>query len=234
MSALEERYRIIRKKISVACAERPAPLAAREVCLIAVSKGQPPEAIEALYRMGHRDFGENYAQELLGKTQILGERGCSEIRWHFIGHLQTNKAKVLLPSLACLHTLDSSKLAAEVSRHLGARELPVFAEINLDGEPTKEGIAPSQTAAELAEWSLRFPNLRIEGLMAIPAPRASDGEQREAFARLRELEARARPATRGALSMGMSADFANAILEGATHVRIGTSLFGPRETRDRR
>ena len=197
-------------------------LAIREsAVLIAVSKTQPPEAIRSLYLAGQRDFGENYAQELVAKAKAL--RDLPDLRWHFIGHLQTNKVRAIAPFVHAVHSVDSVRLAGELSRRAGER-LPIFLEVNLDGEAGKAGVTPADAPAVSAEIAA-LPGLELRGLMAIPAPMAV---MRPSFARLRALETACRPATRGGLSMGMSGDFEEALREGATHVRVGTALFGAR------
>jgi pyridoxal phosphate enzyme (YggS family) len=199
--------------------------------LIAVSKKQPIERIEELYRLGHRDFGENYAQELLDKAAELETRGCREIRWHFIGHLQTNKVKPLLPQVHCVHSVDSEKLAAEIARRQEEQRpgqaLPVFIEVNLGHEPNKSGITP-ELAPALAQFAAGRTALRVLGLMCVPEAGLPETALIARFAELLELERRCRPATQGLLSMGMSHDFELAIAHGATHVRVGTALFGTR------
>jgi pyridoxal phosphate enzyme (YggS family) len=191
----------------------------------------PVEAIEALYYLGQRDFAENYAQELQSKAAKLEKRGCTGIRWHFIGHLQTNKVKALLPYLHAVHAVDSEKLARELARHWKTLDrhgrLPVFIEVNIDQEESKSGLPP-EAVPEFAYLLSKIPELWIQGLMCIPAASGSSEAARDAFRRLRELEVRSRPHTAGRLSMGMSGDFEAAIQEGATHIRVGTALFGPR------
>jgi PLP dependent protein len=197
--------------------------------LIAVSKTQPVEAIEKLYHLGHRDFGENYAQELLEKAEALHRRGCSEIRWHFIGQLQTNKVKHLLPVIHSIHTVDSERLGNELAKRWGAlsraEKLPVFVEVNVDQEKTKSGVLVSEVQEFVSDLS-RYSELNIQGLMCIPSP---DQNAQPKFRLLKELELQCRPMTQGKLSMGMSGDFEIAIQEGATHVRVGTAIFGERE-----
>lgn len=195
--------------------------------VIAVSKTQPIEAIEELYRMGQRDFAENYAQELVEKAIQAKERGMNDLRWHFIGHLQKNKIKTLMPYLYAVHSVDSVELARKLdeawARIAHKNPLSVFLQVNLDHEPTKSGFDESDVALAATAIS-EFGNLKLEGLMVIPNAAASE----ESFRRLRELEKSLRPSTRGALSMGMSADFESAIKEGSTHLRLGTVLFGRR------
>ncbi|HET6438107.1 MAG TPA: YggS family pyridoxal phosphate-dependent enzyme [Anaeromyxobacter sp.] len=193
----------------------------KSVTLVAVSKGQPAEAVREAYEAGQRDFGENYAQEWRAKTLALPD--LTEIRWHFIGGLQTNKAKLLVGRVAYLHTVDRPELARELSRRLTPlrTRLRVFLEVNVAGEASKEGCDPA-AAPELAELVRSLPGMELIGLMCIP-PAGED--PRPHFRRLRELRDRLGLAE---LSMGMSGDFRQAIEEGATFVRIGTAIFGPR------
>lgn len=204
------------------------------ITVIAVSKLQPIEKIEALFKLGHRDFGENYAQELVQKAVELRARGCDGIRWHMIGPLQRNKVKMVLPEIFALHTLDGVKLADEIEKRWEASQrtdaLCVFVQVNVDAEASKSGMAPAEVPALCAEVAKR-PHLRMEGLMCIPDPDRSD--VLAPFQALRELEKRCQPHTRGQLSMGMSADWEVALQAGATHVRIGTSIFGERQALDK-
>ena len=226
MDELESRWTAIRERI------RNATLAAKRspesVTLIAVSKTQPIEKIETLWRLGQRDFGENYAQELATKAEALYARGIKDIRWHFIGHLQTNKVKQVLPWAYAVHSVDSVRLATEMSKRMSAQgprpPLKVFAEINIDQEESKSGTLP-ENAPGLCSEIANLPLLELRGLMCIPS---ASGENHDAFARLRTLEEKCRPATKGDLSMGMTSDFEKAIQEGATHVRVGTAIFGDR------
>jgi pyridoxal phosphate enzyme (YggS family) len=234
---LESRYRAIQaqiKETSKSAGRFDSPT------LIAVSKFQPVEAIRALYDLGHRDFGENYVQELLQKAETFKEQGITDIRWHFIGHLQSNKVKQLLPYVASIHSVDSLKLTQEISKRWIAiqtaepgaspsaevQPLSVFLTVNIDQEESKSGVH-SNDARSIAESISKLPGLRLEGLMCIPAPATTS--QSTAFARLRALEQACRPYTHGQLSMGMSDDFPEAIREGSTHLRVGTSLFGKRD-----
>jgi pyridoxal phosphate enzyme (YggS family) len=225
--ALQARYRKILDQIHQSA---PNP---NQVTLIAVSKTQPANAVEALYHLGHRDFGENYAQELVTKAKELEDRGCTGIRWHFIGHLQTNKVKALIPFLHTVHTVDSEKLARELAKRWkeAARpgKLPVFIEVNIDQEDSKAGLNPNDVP-HLAKTVTELPELELQGLMCIPAI-AETGPENSSFAKLRQLEAQCQPQTNGQLSMGMSSDFEAALQAGATHIRLGTILFGPRQTK---
>lgn len=219
MSDLHERFEKIRSQIEAAC--KAAGRSASEVTLIAVSKTQPAEMIEEAYRLGQRDFGENYVQEMDEKAAVLENRGCVGIRWHFIGHLQSNKARDAIAHSTVVHAVSSEKLAIELSRR-ATRQLEVFIQVNIDREETKSGVSPEEAPALAARISA-LERIELLGLMCIPSPGSSD-----AFKRLRDLELKCRPHTRGKLSMGMSQDFEQAIGEGATHVRVGTSIFGSR------
>lgn len=202
------------------------------VRLIAVSKTHPVESLRAALEAGQRDFGENTVQEALPKIAALAG---NSVEWHFIGHLQSNKAKFVPGRFAWLHSLDSAKLAARLSRtaqEAGAR-LNALIEVNVTRDPAKHGVAPEALPA-LLEQLLRddTPGLALRGLMTIGPYEAGEAETRRCFSRLRELrdESRERfglPAFTE-LSMGMSGDYAEAIAEGATMVRLGTAVFGKR------
>jgi len=191
------------------------------VTLVAVSKAQPASAIREAYAAGQREFGENYAQEFRAKADLLSD--LEDLRWHFIGALQTNKVKLIAGRVAYVHTVDRPELARELSRRLLARgeRARVFVEVNVGGESSKEGCAPDE-AVGLSEAVRALPALDLVGLMCIP-PAGAD--PRPHFRLLRGLRDRLGLAE---LSMGMSGDYRQAIEEGATFVRIGTALFGPR------
>lgn len=201
--------------------------------LLAVSKAQDFSQIRAAYDAGQRDFAENYAQELLAKAAQAREAGLSELRWHFVGHLQTNKIALLLPIVASIHSVESVRLASKLADKLRAvsKKLSVFLEVNIDREPTKSGFLPEALIAALGELQAYADVLTFEGLMTIPRPSAEGGDPARGFAALRALEQQCRPLTHGALSMGMSDDFEVALGHGATHVRVGTALFGKRVKR---
>ncbi|WP_242396055.1 YggS family pyridoxal phosphate-dependent enzyme [Anaeromyxobacter oryzisoli] len=194
------------------------------VTLIAVSKTQPAEAIREAYAAGQRDFGENYAQEWRGKAEDLAD--LADLRWHFIGGLQTNKVKYLAGKVAYVHTVDRLELAQELSRRFAGKGAVarVFLEVNVGGETSKEGCAPEEVPA-LARAVSSLPAIEVVGLMCIPPP---SEDPRPHFRRLRAL--RDELGVRE-LSMGMSADWKVAIEEGATFVRIGTAIFGARPKR---
>jgi pyridoxal phosphate enzyme (YggS family) len=194
------------------------------VTLVAVSKTHGPEAIREAYAAGQRDFGENYAQEWREKADALAD--LADLRWHFVGGLQTNKAKYLAGRVSYVHTLDREELARELSRRLAARSASVraFLEVNVAGESAKAGCAPAD-APRLAEAVRALPGIELVGLMCIPP---AEGDPRPHFRTLREL--RDRLGLRE-LSMGMSGDVDAALEEGATFVRIGTAIFGARPPR---
>jgi pyridoxal phosphate enzyme (YggS family) len=197
--------------------------------LVAVSKGHPAEAIRAAYAEGQRDFGENYVQELVGKARALED--LTDVRWHAIGTLQRNKARDVARVASMVHTIDRAELARELDRRLEGRAapLPVLLEINVGGEAQKGGASPDRTAALLGEVRA-LARLEVTGLMTIP-PDVDDPEQaRPFFAELRRLRD-ALLGERGELSMGMTHDFEIAVEEGATLVRVGTAIFGPRPPR---
>ena len=196
------------------------------VMLLAVSKQQPPEAIAALAASGQRAFGENYLQEALPKIARLEGLGLS---WHFIGRIQSNKTRDIAAHFAWVHTLDRPKIAERLAAQRPPELPPLecLVEVNVSGEASKGGVAPA-ALPELLACCRELPGLRLRGLMALPAPEADFERQRAAFRRVREaLDALGDPAL-DTLSMGTSDDFEAAIAEGATIVRIGTALFGPR------
>jgi len=204
---------------------------ASDVTLLAVSKTQPAAAIRAAHAAGLHAFGENYVQEALGKIAELAD--CA-IEWHFIGPIQSNKTRPLAEQFAWVHSIDRLKIATRLSeqRPPGMAPLNVCIQVNIDDEASKAGVAPGDVAA-LAAAIAELPNLRLRGLMTIPAPEPDIEKQRAPFFRLRQLldTLNADPALRhlDTLSMGMSADMEAAINEGATIVRVGTAIFGERQ-----
>jgi len=199
------------------------------VRLVAVSKRQPVAAVQSLAEAGQRDFGENYLQEALPKLEALGERGLC---WHFIGQVQGNKTREVAERFDWVHTVDRARIAARLSaqRPHYAPPLEVLLQVKLSEEPTKGGVSPQDLPA-LAAAVADLPRLRLRGLMCIPPETADFAAQRVPFRRMRELlEALNSDGHRlDTLSMGMSADLEAAILEGATMVRVGTAVFGPRQ-----
>lgn len=225
-NALQQRYLSVRDRFEEAV--RRSGRTMQDVALVAVSKFHPAEAVRAVAEAGHSLFGESYAQEAQEKRAALDDL---PLQWHYIGRLQTNKAKDVTGRFDLIHTVDSLKLAETLSRRLASGlEQPVLIQLNVGEEAQKAGV-DSANLEQLAEGILRLPNLRLLGLMCLP-PFFDDGEAaRPYFAALREQ--RDRLAARlgiafPCLSMGMSGDFVQAIEEGATLVRIGTDIFGPR------
>ncbi len=198
------------------------------VQLLAVSKKQPLTKIREAVAAGQRDFGENLVQEGVEKIQALA--GC-DLTWHFIGHLQSNKTRAVAENFDWVHTIDKLKTAKRLSdqRPAGLAPLNVCVQVNVDDEATKSGVAPDEVL-ELATACAGLPNLRLRGLMCLPAIRDGIEEQRRPFATLRKLAGilRDNGVVTDTLSMGMTADYRAAIFEGATIVRIGTALFGTR------
>ena len=211
----------------IASAATRARRAEGSVRLVLAGKTQPPEAIVAAYQAGAREFGENYVQEAAAKHAALAAK--ADIRWHLIGHLQTNKARAAIEIFDLIQTLDSARLAAALHRLRPAPPMAVLIEVNLAGEASKNGVAPG--AAEALIEAVRG-QVRVDGLMTVP-PVAEDPETtRPYFARLRELRDRLAAATGlplSELSMGMTNDYEVAIEEGATIVRVGRAVFGERK-----
>jgi hypothetical protein len=217
-----ERWAAVRASVAAAC-ER-AGRAPSDVTIVAVSKTHPASAIREAAAAGATDFGENYAQELATKQAELAVP-----RWHFIGRLQRNKAKLVAGKVALVHAVDSEELAAELAKRAAGVQ-PILLAVNLAGETTKGGVT-ADTAPALAQRIAALANVRLDGLMTMPPPSDDPETSRPVFEALRELRDRisrelGRPLP--VLSMGMSGDYEVAIQCGATHVRIGTAIFGRR------
>ena len=222
---IEERLRDVRSRIAGA-AER-AGRDANDITLIAVSKTFPSHVIAEALDSGIVDLGENRAQELKEKAAVLGPRP----RWHFIGHLQTNKVRQVVGIASVIHSVDRVGLGEAISRRaetLGITQ-DVLIEVNISGEDSKHGLEPPQ-ALPLAEELATFPNLRVRGLMTIPPYPEKAEDSRPLYQDLARLAEALRSRWPGAteLSMGMTRDFEVAVEEGATMVRVGEALFGPR------
>lgn len=203
---------------------------AQTVHLIAVSKTQTAAAIAQAYRWGQRAFGENYLQEALEKRAELQQ--LADIEWHFIGPIQSNKTRAIAENFAWVHSIDREKVAQRLNdqRPENLPTLQVCLQVNIDDEDTKSGVSLADLLA-LAKAVSELPRLQLRGLMAIPAAANTPKEQHAAFARLRAaLEQLNRAGLQlDTLSMGMSGDMEAAIAEGATLVRVGTDIFGPRQ-----
>jgi hypothetical protein len=241
MAGLAARLAGLRAAITEACTRAGRDPAG--VRLLAVSKLQPAAAVAEALAVGQLEFGENYAQELRDKDAELRALGAEQLdpaalgglRWHFIGHLQRNKVHLVAGRVALIHSVDSLELLAALRARLerdGARQ-DVLIEVSLAGEQQKAGCPPAEVPALLDAVAASGGALRCRGLMGMP-PLSDDAEaSRPCFRRLRELRDELSRTSRphvalDELSMGMSHDFAVAIAEGATIVRIGTALFGPR------
>ena len=229
---IAENLNVIQQRIAAACARAGRDPAS--VTLLAVSKTHPPETINALADCGQLLFGENKVQEARAKIPL----GSGKLRWHFIGHLQSNKCRDAVELFSMIQSVDSLALAQEINRRCeqAAKTMPVLLEVNVAGEASKFGYAPERLLAELTELNA-LNRIEVHGLMAIPPFNPIAEKSRSYFRFLRELRERAEQqlgAPLPVLSMGMSHDFEIAIEEGATLVRVGTALFGARTTaRDR-
>ena len=201
-----------------------------QITIVAVSKAQPLEAIRAVRALDVMDFGENYPQEAMRKIDALDD---AAVRWHFIGHLQANKTKLIAERFAWVHSIDRLQIARRLSaqRPFHAPPLNVCLQVKLADEPSKAGVAPSQVEA-LADEVAALDRLKLRGLMCLPPATEDVAQQRRWFAELRDLQAALNRHGHAldVLSMGMSGDYVAAVQEGATHLRIGTAIFGERPT----
>ena len=200
------------------------------VRLVAVSKTYPADNIRTVATQGQRDFGENQIQDAMTKIPVLEDLSCS---WHFIGPIQSNKCRDIALHFDWVHSIDRTKIAKRLSdmRPADAEPINIFIQVNLQNEATKSGVLPKQLGA-LVDEVKNLPNLNLSGLMAIPAPETLFDLQRATFAKLRELLEVTNQNCRtdmDCLSMGMTDDLEAAVAEGATHVRVGTAIFGPRQ-----
>jgi pyridoxal phosphate enzyme (YggS family) len=220
--------RLAEVRARMAQAAAAAGRSAQSVTLLAVGKAQPLERLAAAAAAGVQDFGENYLEEARAKIAALQDR---TLTWHFIGRLQSNKTRPIAEAFAWVHTLDRLKVAERLAaqRPFHAPPLNVCLQVNLAGETSKGGVAPQELPG-LAAAVAALPRLKLRGLMCLPPPEQERARQRYWFAQLRmHLEQlNGAGAALDTLSMGMSEDFEAAILEGATIVRLGTVLFGPR------
>ena len=227
MTSIAANLQAVRARIAAACVA--AGRSAGSVQLLAVSKTWPAARVREAAAAGQRAFGENYAQEAVGKAAELVELG---LEWHFIGPLQSNKTRLVAENFAWAHSVDRLKIAERLAaqRPPSLGRLHICLQVNVSGEASKSGCAPDQATA-LAHAAAALPNLRLRGLMAIPEPSDDVGLQRRRFALLRQVRDRldAEGLKLDTLSMGMSHDLEAAIMEGATLVRVGTAIFGERK-----
>lgn len=233
MQKINEKLANVTDRLRKAC--ESAGREPHQVALVAVSKTQPAHAVAQAYQAGQRRFGENYLQEALDKQAELAE--LTDLEWHFIGPIQSNKTRAIAEHFAWVHSVEREKIARRLSdqRPASLPPLQICLQVNIDEEVSKSGVSLAQLP-ELARAVDALPRLQLRGLMAIPAPKEEGEAQRASFARLRQaLEAlNAEGLKLDTLSMGMSADLEAAVAEGATLVRVGTDIFGPRQKSDTR
>ncbi len=227
MSLYEKAWQAVSTRIAAAAAAAGRDPA--QIRLLAVSKTFPADAVREAYALGQRAFGENYVQEAISKTEALSD--LPDIEWHLIGPLQSNKAGAAAQRFGWVETVDRLRIAQRLAelRDAALPPLDVCIQVNISDEASKSGAAPADALA-LAEAISRFPRLSFRGFMGIARAGCEESVQREQFRTLRLLfeQARARGLRVDTLSMGMSDDLEAAIAEGATEVRIGSALFGPR------
>lgn len=220
-AGIAERVLAVREQIEQAC--RHAGRLPGEVTLIAVSKSASAQAMAAAYRAGIRHFGESRVQEARRKMAAVSPGSDPPLTWHLVGRLQPNKVNAALSLFNVIHSVDSLRLAQAISSRL-QRPFPILLEVNVAAEAAKGGFTPDGAAAALPQI-MALPNLNVRGLMTIAPARAAPAELRQVFGTLRALQKRLGLEQ---LSMGMSDDFAIAIEEGATMVRVGRAIFGER------
>ena len=229
-----ENYQEVENKVKQAC--QRAGRAREEVTLIAVSKTKPLSMIEELLPLGVRDFGENKVQELTQKAETLAQKKIPEpqVRWHMIGHLQRNKVKYLVDKACMINSVDSLRLAEEISKEAGKKgiQIPILIEVNVAEEESKFGVHMEE-AETLIRQNAVLPSISIQGLMTIAPYVENPEENRFIFRNLKKLSVDIQGksidnVTMDVLSMGMTGDYQVAIEEGATHVRVGTVSFGVR------
>ena len=223
---LTERYRSVNDRIAASCVA--AGRAVSDVELVVVTKNHSAEVVAELYDLGHRQFGENRDQEAGPKAEALAAAGRLDAKWHFVGQLQSNKVRTVLNYATCIHSIDRSSLVKELAKQLGNRELEIegFIELNLTDDPGRGGVEPANLP-QLAEQVLEIPQIRLMGVMAVAGlgvdPRVDFEKTLAASERLRGIAPSA-----DKLSIGMSEDFEIAIEMGATHIRVGSAITGPR------
>lgn len=231
IGTMAERWAAVRKGVDRACVQAKRDPAS--VTIVAVAKTHPASAIREALAAGAVDIGENYAQELVAKRADLADLGEDAIRWHFIGRLQRNKAKLVAGQVALVHAVDGTDLADELAKRRPANAIApqrVLLSVNVAGEASKGG-APLDLAPTLARSISTIQGVQLDGLMTMPPPSDDAEASRPAFLALAQLRDRLRDdlgLPLPVLSMGMSGDFPVAIACGATHVRIGTAIFGTR------
>ncbi|APR70985.1 YggS family pyridoxal phosphate-dependent enzyme [Acinetobacter haemolyticus] len=225
MNLLQQQRQHVLMQIEQAC--QHVQRDPKSVQLLAVSKTHPSQSLREMYEAGQRSFGENYLQEALGKIEELQDL---EIEWHFIGHVQRNKTKHLAEKFDWVHGVDRLIIAERLSNQRldGQQALNICLQVNIDRQDSKDGCQPNEVA-DLVEQISPLPNLRLRGLMVIPAPDnvAAFADAKNLFDQVKSLHAQ--PQDWDTLSMGMSGDLDAAIAAGSTMVRVGTALFGKRD-----
>lgn len=224
-----ENYKEVDERVRRACEKSGRKR--EDVTLIAVSKTKPISMIEELYAMGVRDFGENKVQEMTAKEEALPK----DIRWHMIGHLQRNKVKYIADKAEMIHSVDSVRLAEEINKEALKKDctVSVLIEVNVAKEESKYGVLPEETE-KLVEEISKFSNISVQGLMTIAPYVENPEENRNIFRKLKNLSVdierkKFNNVSMNVLSMGMTGDYEVAVEEGATHIRVGTGIFGERD-----
>lgn len=227
MATISGNLQQVRDRIQTACASAQRPT--QRVDLLCVTKSHGPREIREAFLAGQRQFGENYVQEALNKMASL-EDLRSQIQWHFIGPLQTNKTRTVAENFDWVHSVDRLKIAQRLSdqRPVHLPPLQVCLQVNIDEEVGKQGVGAAEVSSLARAVSL-LPRLQLRGLMSIPAPADGFQAQRRAHRLLRELMNSLGMPSLDTLSMGMSNDLEAAIMEGSTLVRVGTAIFGSRD-----
>ncbi len=227
MTTISNALQAVRQRIALAAAAAGRP--AGSIQLLAVSKAVSAAAIRQAYAAGQRAFGESYVQEAAEKVEALNDL---PLKWHFIGPIQSNKTRLIAENFSWVHSLDRARIADRLAaqRPAGLSALQVCLQVNVSNEPSKSGVAPAELL-QLARHVQALPQLKLRGLMAIPAPTGDPLRQRQAFRQLRQLleQLNAEGFQLDTLSMGMSDDLEAAIAEGATIVRVGSAIFGERQ-----
>lgn len=229
MTTIADNLQTVRSRIAAACAQAQRPVT--DVTLLAVSKTFGPQAVREAHAAGQTAFGENYIQEAVEKMALLDDL---PLQWHCIGPIQSNKTRLVAAHFDWAHTVDRLKIAQRLSeqRPEALPPLSVCLQVNIDGGPTKAGVAPGEALA-LARDVASLPRIRLRGLMTIPEPAADFAAQKALHLRARALfdELREAGLALDTLSMGMTADLEAAIAAGSTMVRVGTAIFGGRPAR---
>lgn len=226
---IKENLQEVNKVLTNSCEKTGRPVT--DVVLIAVSKTKPIEMLEEAYECGCRHFGENKVQELVEKYEAMPK----DVKWHMIGHLQRNKVKYIVDKVYLIHSVDSVKLAEEISKEARKKKVTVsiLIEVNVAGEESKFGIRPEEAEEVIRQIAL-LPGIAVKGLMTIAPYVDNPEDNRQYFAQLKQLSVDISKknidnVNMGVLSMGMTGDYAVAIEEGATFIRVGTGIFGERQ-----